>query len=151
MERLIPWIQFMISSISPLSFDKQVPDPWNLPSISPSPSWLIPHFFLIPVLESQKDNLNIQVKCRDLPSMSLLSPPCVLPSTDNFDILDNLGYSWTSTWKTPIFEISSPTPFPLVHIGPLLSYPDLSCLWSTVTITLTIWLSLTCLSSLLAL
>src|SRR5882762_10507339 len=39
---------------------------WNLPSIGPSPSWLIPHFFLIPVLESWKDNLDIQVKCRDL-------------------------------------------------------------------------------------
>jgi len=55
------------------------PDPRNLPSIGLHPSWFIPHFFLIHVLESRKDNLDIQVKYRDLPSMSSLSPPHVPP------------------------------------------------------------------------
>src|SRR5882762_4890903 len=106
MERFTPWIRSMIWPISSLSFDKQVPDPWNLPSIGLHPSWFIPHFFLIPVLESQKDNLDIQVKCRDLPSMSSLSPPCVPLSTDNMEIQDNLGYLRPLAWTMSIFDIS---------------------------------------------
>src|SRR5882757_11050465 len=71
------------------------PNPRNLPSIGLHPSWLIPHFFLIPVLESRKDNLDILVKCRDLPSMSSLSPPRVPLSVDNMAIQDNPRYPWT--------------------------------------------------------
>src|SRR5882757_1319126 len=68
------------------------PDPRNLPSISLHPSWFIPHFFLIPVLESRTDNLYILAKCRDLPSMSCLSPPRVPLSADNMEMSDNLRY-----------------------------------------------------------
>jgi len=71
------------------------PDPWNLPSIGSPLSWFIPHFFLIPVLESRTDNLDILVKCRDLPSMSSLSPPRVPLIADNMEMSDNLGYPWT--------------------------------------------------------
>src|SRR5882762_2317442 len=72
--------------------NKQVPDPRNLPSIGLHPSWFIPHFFLIPVLESQKDNLDIQVKFGGLPSMSSLSPLHIPLSADNMEIQDNLRY-----------------------------------------------------------
>src|SRR6267378_5151951 len=71
---------------------QQVPDPWNLPSIGSPLSWFIPHFLLIPVLESRKDNLDIQVKFGGLPSMSSLSPPRVPLIADNMEIQDNLGY-----------------------------------------------------------
>src|SRR5882762_8566862 len=107
MERFTPWIWSTIWPIFSLSFDNRFPDPWNLPSISLHPSWFIPHFFLIPVLESRKDNLDIQVKCRDLPSMSSLSPPRVPLIADNIEIQDNLGYPRPLARTMLIFMILS--------------------------------------------
>src|SRR5882762_10952494 len=98
-------------------FTSRFPDPWNLSSIGLHPSWFIPHFLLIPVLESWTDNLDIQVKCRDLPSMSLLSPPRVPLSADNMEIQDNLGYPRPLARTTSIFDISPFALYPLVHIG----------------------------------
>src|SRR5882762_9181053 len=106
MERFTPWIRSTIRPISSLSFNNRFPDPRNLPSIGLHPSWFIPHFFLIPVLESWKDNLDILVKFGGLPSISSLSPPHVPLSADNMEIQDNLGYLRPLAQTMSIFDIS---------------------------------------------
>src|SRR5882762_9879256 len=95
MERSPSWIWSTIWPISSLSFDNRFPTLGTSHLSVFTHLGLSPHFFLIPVLESRKDNLDIQVKCRDLPSMSSLSPPRVPLIADNMEMPDNLGYPWT--------------------------------------------------------
>jgi len=127
------------------------PDPRNLPSIGLSPSWFIPHFFLIPVLESRTDNLDIQVKFGGLPSMSSLSPPHVplIAITWKYRITSDTLRPLART--TSIFVILPSTSILWFVLELLLFYLDLLCLWSMVIITLTIWSSLTRLHFLLIL
>jgi len=112
-----PWIRSTMWPISSLSFDKQVPRPSEPPIYRSSPILVYPHFFLIPVLESRTDNLDIQVKNWRLTLHVFVIPPRVPLSADNMEIQDNSDTLRPLAWTTLIFVISPFALYPPVHIG----------------------------------
>src|SRR5882762_8495354 len=142
MERFTPWIWPTISSISSLSFNNR------FPTLGTSHLLVFTHLGLSPI-----SSLFLFWNLGQITSTFRLKleayPPCLCYPHHAYP-------SMRITWKyritsdtlgplartTSIFDISPFALYPMFISELLLFYLDLSCLWSTVIITLTIWSSL---------